>query len=115
VVARLLLTGCAVLCPVLLSWFADISGTVPDLSGLTELRQLDLEFNFFNGSLKGEQFCPVGNNKLNALMLRANNFTGSLDLRTCQNLTVLDMQVCGSVGGGSCRRCLHANLDTGGR
>lgn len=45
--------------------------------------------------------CPPGN-RLNALMLRANNFTGSLNLSTCNNLTVLDLQVRG--GGGKGRR-----------
>jgi hypothetical protein len=71
---------------------ADITGSVPVLSSLTQLRQLDLEFNFFSGQLSGRQLCPPGN-RLHALMLRANNFTGPLDLRTCWNLTVLDVQV----------------------
>jgi hypothetical protein len=82
----------AVLCRAVL-YPADIIGTVPaSLSALNQLRQLGLEFNFLSGSLSKEVVCPEGN-RLNALLLRANNFTGPLDLRDCGNLTVVDVQV----------------------
>jgi hypothetical protein len=54
----------------------------------------------FAGGLKGEHLCQEGN-RLSSLMLRANNFTGPLNLTGCTNLTVLDLQVggfCGAVG-----------------
>lgn len=51
-----------------------------------------LFFCFVAGRLNGEHLCPE-DNWLSSLMLRANNFTGSLDLRSCTNLTVLDLQV----------------------
>lgn len=88
---------------------ADISGTVPDLSALKKLRQLDIEFNFLRGQLDGQLLCPEGN-RLNALMLRANNFTGSLNLSSCGNLTVLDLAV---RGGGAGARCIISMAGSG--
>lgn len=72
---------------------ADMTGSVPtSLSNLTQLKQLDLEFNFFDGHLTAEQLCPTGSN-LTALMLRANNFSGPLNLTRCSSLVVVDLQV----------------------
>jgi hypothetical protein len=72
---------------------ADISGSVPaSLSQLSKLKLLDLEFNFLAGKLAPQQLCPAGN-VLQAVYLRANNFTGSLNLTACRRLEVADIQV----------------------
>jgi len=79
---------------------ADMTGSVPaSLSNLTQLKQLDLEFNFFDDRLTAEQLCPTGSN-LTALMLRANNFSGPLDLTRCGSLVVVDLQVRAAAGVG---------------
>uniref|UniRef100_A0A383VRU3 Leucine-rich repeat-containing N-terminal plant-type domain-containing protein n=1 Tax=Tetradesmus obliquus TaxID=3088 RepID=A0A383VRU3_TETOB len=75
-----------------------ISGTVPaSFSRLNKLSLLDLEFNFLQGSLSPQQLCPAGN-VLQAVYLRANNFTGSLNLTACRRLEVADIQENGFTG-----------------
>jgi hypothetical protein len=72
---------------------ADISGSVPaSLAQLNRLKLLDLEFNFLAGGLAPATLCPAGN-VLQAVYLRANNFTGSLNLTACRRLEVADIQV----------------------
>jgi hypothetical protein len=76
-----------------MSYVADISGTVPaSFSKLNRLALLDLEFNFLWGSLTPQQLCPE-RNVLQAVYLRGNNFTGSLNLTACRRLEVADIQV----------------------
>jgi hypothetical protein len=72
---------------------ADISGTLPaSFSRLNRLELLDLEFNFLGGTISQQQLCPE-RNVLQAVYLRANNFTGSLNLTACRRLEVADIQV----------------------
>lgn len=72
---------------------ADLTGTVPpEISQLTQLQQLDLEFNFLSGTLD-QHLCMTTNNSLTTLYLRANNFSGPLDLSKCQQLQIVDIQV----------------------
>lgn len=72
----------------------DLTGTVPaQLSRLTHLTQLDLEFNFLHGELTQGQLCGAANNSLQAVYIRANNFTGPLNLTQCRHLEVADIQV----------------------
>lgn len=74
---------------------ADLTGTVPaTLARLQQLEQLDLEFNLLSGSLGQQHLCPSTNNSLQTLYLRANNFTGPLELGNCRQLQVVDIQVC---------------------
>eukprot|EP00878_Enallax_costatus_P008958 GHUV01009368.1.p1 GENE.GHUV01009368.1~~GHUV01009368.1.p1 ORF type:complete len:379 (+),score=81.93 GHUV01009368.1:269-1405(+) len=76
----------------------NLTGTVPpQLSQLTQLQQLDLEFNFLSGSLD-QHLCVTANKSLVTLYLRANNFTGPLDLSNCHQLQIADIQENGFTG-----------------
>ncbi len=57
---------------------------------------MDLEFNFFTGGINSDELCPPGfpGSSLTALYLRANNFSGPLNMANCRSLEVLDIQAC---------------------
>lgn len=62
------------------------------IAELTQLEQLDLEFNFLSGKLD-KHLCATADNKLETLYLRANGFTGPLNLSNCSRLQIVDIQV----------------------
>lgn len=71
---------------------ADLTGTVPaTLANLKQLQHLDLEFNFLSGSM--QFLCNTTDNSLETLYLRANNFSGPLNLTKCLQLQIADVQV----------------------
>ncbi len=77
---------------------ADLTGTVPESVGrMDNLTELNLEFNFLRGSLENV-LCREAN-KMQALWMRGNDFTGPLNLTACVQLRLVDLQVS--------RRCCH--------
>jgi hypothetical protein len=67
---------------------------------MPNLIELNLAFNMLSGDLSDTTFCAhpgpgVKPSPLQAINLRANKFTGTLDLHDCGQLTFLDAQVRG--------------------
>lgn len=78
---------CPCTCP------ADLTGTIPlSIRELTNLQHVFLSFNKLRGSLNG-RVCTRRGDPLEVLILRANFFTGTVNMTGCQQLLLLDLTV----------------------
>lgn len=75
-----------------------------EMGSLERLQHFFASFNNLTGPLEG-RFCVKDNTRLKSLILRANQFTGTINMSHCLGLELLDVQVCLL---SCCGQCWHA-------